>query len=359
MNPYAAALAAALALAGLAAPANASVTQPSGRRCQADLLDWTETALTYLVSAGPILLTDEDDPSVVHTGTVTCSVAVGSAVDHSSPAWFSATGPVSTGVATLSPAVATWTGNPWATQYVCTRVDVAGTTLYWGDTGDRNAEGRWSTSPAGACDATSETAELRPQDGPYGEVYSAGLVAVGEAQEAIDAFDSAACSQPVVADAISEDWQCGAPSAIGSVSFARAPGAAVLRTVPYGWTCTDVHTAATVGRGSLLTVPDPGVSCAPDPGFTVQCDWLEVTAALAPATLGRVHVTEECGALGQTRTFTVGQARLAEFASGRYAEYAPSGLEPPPLRCVTEEDTHPADPAYTVVCAFWAKVSGP
>lgn len=359
MKPYAAALAAALALAGLAAPADASVTQPSGSLCQADLLEWTETAATFLVSAGPILLTDEDDPSVVHPGTVTCSVSVEPAADHTAPAWFSATGPVSTVAATLSPTVATWTGDPWASHHVCTRVDVAGTTLYWGDSGDRNARGRWSTSPAVECDRSYETADLRPQDFPHGDVLSAALIAAGEAQEAVAAFDTVACTEPAVADEIKDLWYCGAPSAIGSVSFARAPGAAVLRTVPYGWTCTDVHTAATVTRGSLLTVPDPGVSCVPGPGYTVRCDWLEVTAALAPATLGRVHVTEECGALGQTRTFTAGQARLAEVASGRYGRYTLTGLQPPPLRCVTGEDTHPAEPAYTVVCAFWADVSGP
>lgn len=357
MKPYAAVLAAALALAGLAAPADAAVTQPSGSPCDYHLSDFSQTSTTFVVSAGPILLTDEDDPSVVHTGTVTCSISDVDGATHASPAWFSATGPASTGAAALPPAVATYVGDMFARHHICTRVDAGGTTLYWDDPVDRNTEGRWSTSPAARCDSVWETADWRPQSTPEGDVWSAAMIAAGEAQEAVATFDSVACSDPTVASEISFAWRCGAPSAIGSVSFVRAPGAAVVRTVPYGWTCTDVHTAATVTRGSTLTVPDPGVSCLPDPGHTVQCDWLEVSAALAPTTLGRVHVTEECGTLGVTRTFAAGQARVAELASGRYAYYDPAGLEPPPLRCVTEEDTHPADPAYTAVCAFRAKVT--
>ena len=343
-----AALAASVALSGLvAAPARAAVTQPSGRPCQSSTLTRNGTE-TYVVSAGPLLLTDEDDPSAIHTGTVTCSVVATSdtnGADHTAVAWFTATGPVGTGVAALPPTVAT---RPETFDYlnVCTRLDVDGTTLYWHDPVDRNSDGWWTASPAARCDRYYETQDMRPQDPPLGPALSAALVAAGEADEAVGAFDAVACSQPLVADAIDEVWWCGSPSQMSSVSFLRVPGAAVLRTAPpYGWTCTDVHTGLPVTRGSALALPDPGVSCTPS--SPVTCSWLELSAALAPTTTGRVLVTNACAGLGVTRTLTAAQARVAEVASGSYGSGAT------PLRCAATEQTHPAEPAYVVLCAFW------
>ena len=347
MRLRSAALAASVALSGLvAAPARAAVTQPSGRPCQSSTLIRNGTE-TYVVSAGPLLLADEDDPSVVHTGTVTCSIVKtdGINADHTDVPAFTVTGPVGTGAVALPPTVATV---PDTLDYknVCTRVDVDGTTLYWHDPIDRNVDGWWTTSPTARCQSNWRTSDLRPQDPPLGEALAAAFTAAGEADAVVGAFDAVACAQPLVADAIDDVWWCGSPSSMSSVSFVRVPGAAVLRSAPpYGWTCTDVHTGLPVTRGSALALPDPGVSCTPS--SPVTCTWLELSAALAPTTTGRVHVTNACGALAVTRTLTAAQGRVAEVWSGSY------GRAVAPLRCSAAEDT-PAEPAYVVVCTFAA-----
>ncbi|HVF06281.1 MAG TPA: hypothetical protein VNA20_15675 [Frankiaceae bacterium] len=342
-----AALAAAVALSGLvAAPARAAVTQPAGEPCR---LSTAGTGDGFTVRGGPLLLADEDDPTVVHTGTVTCSFvtrAVGD--DHAATPWFTATSPVGTGVAYLPPVEATYPG-PWEDRhYLCTRADVDGQALYWHDPRDRNSEGWWTTAPSSPCAQTWETLDMRFEDPPHGYAVSAAFAAVGEV-DGIGAADTALCTVPEVAAVVDEHWGCGLPSGIFTMAFARAAGVAVLRNdAPKGWSCTDVHTGLPVGRGSLLAVPNPGVTCALLPGAAPQeCFRVQVSGALAPATLGRVTMTGSCGSLAVTRTFAPGAARVAELWSSDF------GTGTPPVHCVANEDAaHSGEVAYLAQCTF-------
>jgi hypothetical protein len=339
MRPHLAALAA-LALSLLAVPARAAVTQPAGLTCGydafADSAGWH-----VLFRAGPLTLPDEDDPSVVRTGTVTCSLR--EQPTYGSAAYASATSAPAPGQATLAAAVVDAPTLPDYGYGLCTSLDVDGTTLYWNDPYDRNVDGWWTTDPNARCDDLTETLDLRiPADQPYRTVFAAANTAAGEAEPAVDAFEHTACADPSVAAAIADVWECGYPSTMTSVSFVRAAGTAVLRGEPTGWACTDVHTGLPVTRGSALATPDPGVSCAPPPAYGATCYWAQVSGYLVPSTLGRVAVTSRCGAATVTRWLVPAQGRLVEQWSGAY-------YGTPPLYCGAAEDTT-GEPAYTVSC---------
>jgi hypothetical protein len=267
-----------------------------------------------------VTLADEDDPAVVHTGALTCSLNFGP--DHTAAVWGSATGPGAAGVATLPPTLVDTEPVSIFTMdiYLCARLDYDGGTLYWNEPYDRNSDGWWTTNPLARCDSIWETADLRAQDEPQGTALSAAFQALGEAD-------------------------AGTPL----VSFARVAGqGAVVRAVPSGWTCTDVHTGTAVTRGSALTTPDPGVTCAAPASYTAGCSWMDLSAYLVPVTLGRVTVTESCGGVDLTRVLTAAQARVAEQWSGGY------GGAHPPLRCTADEDTTGVtEPAYVVTCGTW------
>lgn len=334
---------AAVVVAFLPVPqAHAALTQPQGPPCQMESVNpWTGS---IVLSAGPLSVVDEDT-GLPHTGTVTCAFVAG--YDHTEPVIASATSAPSTGVVVLPPTVVEATLPEWEAFGLCTRLDYDGGTLYWYEPWDRNEDGQWSTDPAVRCEDLYEFADLRPQDPPLGPVLTAALTALGEADPAVGAADRAACSTPEVRDALGDLYGCGYASTTGALSFVRVPGGALLRTpAPYGWTCTDVHSGLDVTAGSSLVVPDPGVSCVPQSGYAASCDWLELSAALAPSTTGRVRVTHSCGANEVTRVLTPLQARVVELWSGAYVH---GGVETPLRRCVAAEDTA-LEPTYVVVC---------
>jgi hypothetical protein len=328
-----AATAAALALSALgAAPAHAAVLQPAGRICgfQSNSLSGSES-WTVVFDAGPLQLVDEDDPAVVHTGTVTCSI-VTTAGNPTGTVWASATSAPGTGYAALPPTPVEVAGEfPW-NYWICTRVDVDGRPLYWHDT-NRDSDGWWDASPTAPCVNTSETLDLRPEDQPQRTALTALVVAEGELDAALGVVGPYVCGSALDCE----------PSYDSSISFARAPGHAVLRGAPYGWLCTDVHSGVPVGTGSALVTPDPGVSCVPPAGYVRHCEWMQVSGYLAPATLGRVAVTSACGSVSVTRWLTPVEGDVAEQWSGQY------GFGSPPWRCVADDDTT-VEPVYVLAC---------
>lgn len=341
MNPPRLAFVALLLLGSLATPAAAELTAPTGSLCGfAGVGDMAE------FEAGPLSLVDEDDPAVPHTATITCSIqATGFA--HSEPDWLTVTSVPGTGVAYLPPTLVP-TPEPWPWWYTyCTRLDVVGEpTLYWHQPSDRNSDGWWTTDPNARCEDNLDTLDIRSEDPPQGYVYSALATVGGELDTAVDVVEPVICAEPALDPVTDVAWQCGVPATSSAVSFVRTPAATVLRTMPFGWTCTDAHTGLGVTRGSSLTVPDPGVSCTPPAGYDVWCGWAEVSGYLAPATLGRVDVTVACDTHGVTRRLAAAQARLVEQWSGAYAGR-------PPLRCTAREDTTgPVEPSYVVFCSI-------
>ncbi len=337
-------LAAFAAVAFLPVPhAHAALTQPQGKPCDMASVDpWSGP---FVLLAGPLSLVDEDTGQP-HTGTVTCSFVEGYV--HTGQVIASVTSAPSTGVVTLPPTSLEAT-LPFDPHALCTRLDYDGGTLYWYEPRDRNEDGHWSTDPTVRCEDLFETTDLRPQDAPLGPVLTAALTVLGEVDPAVGVVDAAICSTPEVHDMVEDLYGCGYASGTGALSFVRVPGGALLRTpAPYGWACTDVHTGAAVTAGSILATPDPGVSCTPLPGYAATCDWLELSAAMVPATTGRVTVTHSCGANEVTRVLAPLQARVVEAWSGAYAG---AGETPgtPPRRCVTDEDTA-LEPSYVVVC---------
>ena len=348
-----AALAATVLLAALpAAPARATLTQPAGALCNLDLTHLTLTPdLVYEdpeFSGGPVLLTDEDDPTVVHTGTLTCSLVFGSARDHTGPVYASVTSEPSSRVVALQPTTVDTDPIDWAVQIsLCTRVDFDGGTLYWNDPPDRNTDGWWSPSPAAKCNPLGEPTDLRAQDPPWSPPLSVAFQALGEANYAYGPAAEPVCATAGVGETVDEYWECE-QGLVPLVSFARAAGAgAVVRAVPYAWGCTDVHTGRDVAPGSALATPDPGVSCAGPPSGG-WCTWMELSAYLVPAMLGRVTVSETCGADFVTRVLTPVHGRVAEQWSGAMASGAP------PFTCTADEDTTgPAEPSYVVTCGMW------
>lgn len=327
-------LAALVAATALAVPAHADVTQPGllpqyGQPCLLDHLLDDDVVL----SAPPLRIVDEDDPSVVRTATVSCGLHAG--YDHSAPVLVSATGPASAGVVALPPTPATV---PWRDDPVglCARVDVAGQgSLYWHEPTDRNADGHWTTDPHARCDSLWETSDLRLQDGPLGIAFATAFTVLGEVPEASRALCDAelVCSE--------EDPGL---TTFGTVSFLRTTGGAVVRRVPDGWGCVDVHTGTPVVAGGPLTTPDPGIECG-----TQACSWQELSAYLVPTTLGRVSVTQACGAKSNTRVLTAAQGRVVEHWSGTYQENGEAQPAVGTFRCGAVEDT-PAEPSYVVSC---------
>ena len=316
----------------LPAPAHAALTQPAGEPCESYITfgdeDWGEAT----VFTGPYDLIDEDT-GLPHTATVTCSFRRG--YDHTSPVVDSATSDPGLGVVALPPTTLDLTSVPWWENVgLCTQLDTDAGPLYWYQPYDRNSDGYWSTDPAVRCEDLYETLDLRPQDAPLGPVLSVAQTVLGEADPAFAAAESALCDTEV--------WVCGHASETGALSIVRVPGAAVLRTaVPYGWTCTDRHSGLPVTQGSLLTVPSPGVTCTTE--ATVRCDWLEMSAYLAPTTTGRVTATEACGDLVLRRPLVPLQGKVAEQWTGMY------GHGSPPLRCEADDDTA-LEPAYVIAC---------
>jgi hypothetical protein len=315
MRPKLAAIAASALLAlSFVTPARAAVTQPlTGELCQWGAVHpQGDPDLTVVFRAGPFGLADEDDPYVVHTGTVTCTMQKIDAPLHTDPDYVSVTGPASAGVASLPPTTAT-TPDLEPVEYLCTQLDVDGTTLYWNDPDDRNEEGWWTTSTSARCENQSETLEFRfGQDSPSRQLYTALGLATGD-----------------------------------FVSFARLPaGGAVLGWVPLGWSCTDIQTGLAVGPGSTLAVPDPGVACLP-PTTGLRCWRTEVTGFLAPTVLGRVWVRSACGAVAVERQLTPVQGAVLAPLSNAF------GTGSMPFTCSGREDAFPAAPAYTVVCGVF------
>lgn len=339
MRPRIAALAAAALLAtSFAAPARADLTQPTGSLCE-----WVGIDDSVVFTAGPLTLTDEDG-AAVHVASVTCSIQEGPT--HAAPDWVSATGTPTPSVAVLPPTAVPRPGPwPWFFSY-CTQIDVVGgPTLYWHDPDDRNMVGWWTTDPAARCASSTETADLRQSDPPGRYVWSSLSTAFGEAEPAAAAVEEVACPEPALGPVLDLVWACGVPSQMTSVSFVRVPGAAVVRNAPpFGWACTDVHSGLPVTRGSLLTTPDPGLSCVPAPDRDAYCVWVQVSGVLVPATLGRVSVTNACGSSSVTRQLTPAQGAVAEVWSGSYY-----GGGRPPWRCTADEDTT-VEPAYVVLC---------
>lgn len=317
--------------------ADAALTAPNGVLC-----GYSEVGGGVEFDAGPISLVDEDDPTVVHTATITCSIQA-SGDQHADPDWLSVTSSPGTGVAVLPPTLVPVPGPfPWE-YWSCTRLDVAGgPTLYWHEPYDRNHDGWWTTDPFARCDSSLETLDGRPEDPPGAYLWTSLATASGEADLAVEVVEPVICSEPSLAPVADAAWACGAPSRTSSVSFVRTALGAAMRGLPFGWACTDVHTGLAVTRGSTLATPDPGVSCVPPPGYGVYCGWIQVSGYLAPTVLGRVDVTAACQGGSVTRRLAPAQGRVVEqWSNGR------AGL--PPLRCSAAEDAS-AEPAYAVFC---------
>lgn len=337
-----AALVAATLLAALGAvPAHAAVTAPGGQPCSFGVMtDDGGTTTTAELSAGPLTIVDEDDPSVVRAGRVTCSVHVGwPNHTHASPAAAAATGEVGAGVAVLAPTPVTFTRSVFDEVFLCTEVEIDGTTLYWHDPQNRNIENSWSTDPSSFCQHFLETADLRGDDPPWPTIATTG-----------DLGDQAACpvytADPALWAAVSQVWECDPRiSALVAIERRSALGA-VLRKAPYGWACTDATTGLAVTAGSALAVPDPGVACTP-PGPAARCGRVYAAGVLAPTGFGRATVTSACGSLSAARTLGLVPGRSVGYWNWVYGY----GETSTPWRCTVDEDVvSPADPAYLVLC---------
>lgn len=320
--------------AAVPVPARAEVADPWENGC-----GWTRDGTLNYFDGGPISVVDEDDPSVVRTATITCSVtALGR---HSDPPVASVTSEPQEGVVHLPPSVVV-VPEDFEPNAVCTRLDVSdGNTWYL--TQDHRVYQRWTRDPDAWCHALNH-----PSDDHLGDdVRGAAAAFGGEAYDlAVAAADPALCA----AEPLATEWGCGTASTYTGfkhVSIVRAADAgALLRTVPWGFTCTDVHTGLVVGPGSPLATPDPGVSCAaPYQGYA--CSYLDAYGVLAPTVLGRVAVTASCGSASVLQRLTPTQGSVLVLPVTH------DGGGAPPFRCTVDEDvvTVAADPAYSVWCA--------
>ncbi|MEA3199832.1 MAG: hypothetical protein QOE90_1260 [Thermoplasmata archaeon] len=105
-----------------------------------------------------------------------------------------------------------------------------------------------------------------------------------------------------------------------------------LLVSPPLYSCVDIHTGTAVSAGSLLTSPNPGVSCVPSGSFTSDTTCYEVDAGgyHAAAGGGILTITSACAGLSVT------QAMVLPFSDpGVSSEQAGSGSTP--WTCTTDE----------------------
>lgn len=109
-------------------------------------------ALTGEVSAGPIMLTDDTDPTIVYSGYIGCSIQLGVNNTHADQAVLRINGPITPAAVALEPTQVTFDASSNDTVYLCTRiVVVGGPTIYWNDADDGFGNGGWSTSSTSRC----------------------------------------------------------------------------------------------------------------------------------------------------------------------------------------------------------------
>jgi hypothetical protein len=146
------------------APHATAAPSPVGLLCGFTERDNPPARLRHkvLVSAGPVLLTDDADPVAGLSGSVTCSLQI-DAGTHDAPDVAAITGPTTARVAALAGEVEYVRAGYDYDLWYCTRVDLTdGTTLYY-DEGDAVDDGGWSTDPAtSSCALAYASAVPRP-----------------------------------------------------------------------------------------------------------------------------------------------------------------------------------------------------
>jgi hypothetical protein len=138
----------------------------------------------------------------------------------------------------------------------------------------------------------------------------------------------------------------GPPAGRGHITIHRfSSGGAFLLAAPtvLGWTCVDVHTGLTVGIGSTLALPDPGVSCTPSAAG--DCTSLDAGGYHAAAGTGTLTVTSACTGL------SVAQSMTLPFSDPGYSNLA-TGTGSAPWSCAADESRlgGVGDPDYWVFC---------
>jgi hypothetical protein len=138
----------------------------------------------------------------------------------------------------------------------------------------------------------------------------------------------------------------GPPAGRAHITIHRfSSGGAFLLAAPtvLGWTCVDARTGATVGIGSPLTLPDPGVRCTPP--VAGDCTSLDAGGYHAAAGLGTLTVTSTCGAL------SVSQSMTLPFSDPGYSSFV-TGSGSTPWGCSADESRLGGlgDPDYWVFC---------
>ena len=134
------------------APAAYAAPDPSGILCgfSSTTDPQVEGSQTGEVDAGPILLGDDTDPTVVYSGSVTCTIQVNAAT-HAGADACAVTGPNGTAVIAAA-GTCTYATTSGDNVYLCTQVNIdGGPTLYFADSNDPLVEGEWSTDPNSAC----------------------------------------------------------------------------------------------------------------------------------------------------------------------------------------------------------------
>ncbi len=159
---------AAIALGGLVSslaitPAHAATPDPWGAICQfASVTDPTvEGQQSGQVSGGPLVLTDDETPPGVYSGTLTCRVQVTTSNHTGSGPSVSGHG---TPVVTAGPSTLTYSAGLTDNVYLCSEFtdDATGTTYYFDDTNSL-----WSTSNTVDCGLA--TSASTPQDDPLSQ----------------------------------------------------------------------------------------------------------------------------------------------------------------------------------------------
>ena len=140
------------------APAAHAAPSPRGCLCGFNSVPdpHFEGSMTAVVEGGPVLWTDDTDPTVTYAGSVTCSIRVNDGGDAC--AVTSSTTPVVAYVA----GTCTYSSTTGDYVYLCTSVHIEGYgTLYWD-----SANNHWSSDPNATCPLAIIEVEAGPGGGP-------------------------------------------------------------------------------------------------------------------------------------------------------------------------------------------------
>ena len=123
-----------------------------------------EGSQTGEIDGGPVFWTDDTDPTVTYTGSITCTIQV-NAPTHAGPDSCSVTGPETPVVGEVA-GTCTYAAASGDNVYLCTQVDVGGTTLYFADPNDPLVDGAWSTDPNVPCGLATTIEPVPSCEGP-------------------------------------------------------------------------------------------------------------------------------------------------------------------------------------------------